>query len=238
MDTSSVKKMIFKVVVLGDSGVGKTCLLNQYVKASFNEKHQATIGADFMTKDVEMRGEDGAVTMVTIQIWDTAGQERYSSTIGKYYYRGADACIIMFDVSRKAAFQNVIKWKNEFTIGANNYSNNNLIPIEDSMVYAIVANKIDLVADHDAETKEAKLFCESEEKEGRIIRFFEVSAKDRRGVDQSFSWIVHEVLKNNLEPRAGDQSVNSLDSRFEEQYHSSLVPGKFEYKEQDKSCHC
>lgn len=82
------KKVLLKVIILGDSGVGKTSLMNQYVNKKFSNQYKATIGADFLTKEVIV--DDRVVTM---QIWDTAGQERFQS-LGVAFYRGADCCVL------------------------------------------------------------------------------------------------------------------------------------------------
>lgn len=82
------KKVLLKVIILGESGVGKTSLMNQYVNKKFSNQYKATIGADFLTKEVIV--DDRVVTM---QIWDTAGQERFQS-LGVAFYRGADCCVL------------------------------------------------------------------------------------------------------------------------------------------------
>ena len=83
------QKVLLKVIVLGDSGVGKTSLMNQYVNRKFTNQYKATIGADFLTKEVMIEDK-----LVTMQIWDTAGQERFQS-LGVAFYRGADACVLV-----------------------------------------------------------------------------------------------------------------------------------------------
>ncbi|KAJ8910435.1 hypothetical protein NQ315_012577 [Exocentrus adspersus] len=90
---ASRKKVLLKVIILGDSSVGKTSLMNQYVNRKFSNQYKATIGADFLTKEVTV--DDRTVTM---QIWDTAGQERFQS-LGVAFYRGADCCVLV--TSRK-----------------------------------------------------------------------------------------------------------------------------------------
>ena len=91
------KKVLLKVVILGDSGVGKTSLMNQYVNKRFSAQYKATIGADFLTKEVMIDDK-----LVTLQIWDTAGQERFQS-LGVAFYRGADACILVYDITSPKA---------------------------------------------------------------------------------------------------------------------------------------
>ena len=88
------KKNFLKIVVLGDSDVGKTSLLMRYTKGTAPTKMKPTIGADFQKKEVVVNN-----TIVTVQIWDTAGQEKYHS-IGYAFYRGADCCAITFDITR------------------------------------------------------------------------------------------------------------------------------------------
>ncbi|KAF0721376.1 hypothetical protein AaE_010076, partial [Aphanomyces astaci] len=90
------KKVLLKVIILGDSGVGKTSLMNQYVNQKFTNQYKATIGADFLTKEI-MSDEK----LVTMQIWDTAGQERFQS-LGVAFYRGADACVLVYDITNPA----------------------------------------------------------------------------------------------------------------------------------------
>merc|ERR1711883_12435 len=105
------KKVLLKVIILGDSGVGKTSLMNQYVNRKFSNQYKATIGADFLTKDITL--DDNR--QVTLQIWDTAGQERFQS-LGVAFYRGADACILVFDLTAKKSFENLDTWREEFLV--------------------------------------------------------------------------------------------------------------------------
>merc|ERR1712196_728718 len=114
--TSTRKKVLLKVIILGDSSVGKTSLMNMYVNRKFNNQYKATIGADFLTKEV-MVAHNGDQRLVTMQIWDTAGQERFQS-LGVAFYRGADACILVFDVTTKKSFDALDTWRDEFLVQA------------------------------------------------------------------------------------------------------------------------
>merc|ERR1711918_87053 len=109
---SSRKKVLLKVIILGDSGVGKTSLMNQYVNKKFSNQYKATIGADFLTKEVMVDDR-----LVTMQIWDTAGQERFQS-LGVAFCRGADSCVLVFDVHGLKTFDNLDSWRDEFLIQA------------------------------------------------------------------------------------------------------------------------
>ena len=101
----SGQKIFIKIVVIGDSGVGKTSLLQQYLNGSMNSQTKPTIGADFSKKTIEIDGQD-----VTLQIWDTAGQERFQS-LGYAFYRGADCCALVYDITNANSFENLNKWK-------------------------------------------------------------------------------------------------------------------------------
>ncbi|KAG8474928.1 hypothetical protein CXB51_031646 [Gossypium anomalum] len=99
MDVSMKRRTLLKVIVLGDSG---------YVYNKFNQQYKATIGADFVTKELQIDDK-----LVTLQIWDTAGQERFQS-LGSAFYRGADCCVIVFDVNILRSFETLNNWREEF----------------------------------------------------------------------------------------------------------------------------
>ncbi|XP_053993678.1 uncharacterized protein LOC128884359 isoform X3 [Hylaeus volcanicus] len=99
---------LLKLLILGDSGVGKTSLMNRWVQNKFSNQYRATIGADFSFRTIRVDNQK-----VTVQIWDTAGQERFKS-LGVTFYRGADCCIFVYDVSSQESFENITFWRNEF----------------------------------------------------------------------------------------------------------------------------
>nr|ACF81381.1 unknown [Zea mays] len=101
--STSRRRTLLKVIVLGDSGVGKTSLMNQYVHKKFSQQYKATIGADFVTKEVLIEDR-----LVTLQIWDTAGQERFQS-LGVAFYRGADCCVLVYDVNSNRLAHQILK---------------------------------------------------------------------------------------------------------------------------------
>ncbi|EXB37795.1 Ras-related protein Rab7 [Morus notabilis] len=102
------RRTLLKVIVLGDSGVGKTSLMNRYVHKRFSQQYKATIGADFVTKELQIDDR-----LVTLQIWDTAGQERFQS-LGVAFYRGADCCVLVYDVNVMRSFDTLDTWHEEF----------------------------------------------------------------------------------------------------------------------------
>lgn len=105
---SGKKKQFLKIVVLGDSGVGKTTLLQQYVTQKATGHSKPTIGADFQKKEIMVDNQQ-----VNLQLWDTAGQEKFQS-LGYAFYRGADSCALVFDLTNRKSFDNLTKWKQGF----------------------------------------------------------------------------------------------------------------------------
>lgn len=170
------KKVLLKVIILGDSGVGKTSLMNQYVNHKFSNQYKATIGADFLTKEILV--DDRAVTM---QIWDTAGQERFQS-LGVAFYRGADCCVLVFDVTAPNTFKSLDSWRDEFLIQAS--------PREpENFPFVLLGNKVDLEP-RAISSKRAQQWCQ--QKNG--IPYFETSAKEALNVEQAFQSIARNAL--------------------------------------------
>ncbi|CAN6555120.1 unnamed protein product [Malus baccata var. baccata] len=127
----SRRRTLLKVIILGDSGVGKTSLMNQYVNKKFSNQYKATIGADFLTKEVQFEDR-----LFTLQIWDTAGQERFQS-LGVAFYRGADCCVLVYDVNSMKSFDNLNNWREEFLIQASPSDPENF-------PFVVIGNKIDV----------------------------------------------------------------------------------------------
>lgn len=176
---SGRKKVLLKVIILGDSNVGKTCLMNQYVKRTFDDRYKATIGADFMTKEVEVDG-----TLVTLQIWDTAGQERFQS-LGSAFYRGADACVLVFDLTSVDSFTHLTQWHDEFIIQAG-----------PNKEFVLIGNKSDLQDKRVVSAKAAGAWATKySQDDGNPIPYLEVSAKDNSNVEQGFLFVARNALK-------------------------------------------
>ncbi|KAK4452294.1 putative ras [Podospora aff. communis PSN243] len=186
---ASRKKVLLKVIILGDSGVGKTSLMNQYVNKRFSASYKATIGADFLTREVQV--DDRQVTM---QLWDTAGQERFQS-LGVAFYRGADCCVLVFDVNNSKSFDALDSWRDEFLIQASPRD-------PDNFPFVVLGNKIDVEESKRViSTKRAMTFCQS--KGG--IPYFETSAKEAINVEQAFEVIARNaLLQEESEEFSGD----------------------------------
>ena len=166
----------FKILLLGDSSVGKTCFLKRYTDNTFQDAYLSTIGFDFKFKNITL---DNGKT-VKVQLWDTAGQERFR-TIAKSYYKGAHGIVLIYDVTNRKSYDNIRKW---------------LIQIKNEAASKIsivlVANKIDC----EDELREVK------KEEGEVLaknnnlKIFEASAKDNINVEESFKYIIEEINEN------------------------------------------
>jgi len=191
------KKVLLKVIILGDSGVGKTSLMNQYVHKRFSNQYKATIGADFLTKEVMIDDK-----LVTLQIWDTAGQERFQS-LGVAFYRGADSCVLVYDVTDAKSFDNLESWMDEFLVHAAPRN-------ADTFPFVVLGNKADMASKRQVSVAKAKAWCNSK----GDIPHFETSAKEALNVEQAF----HTIAKNALQQESQQKPIfipTSLDLKVD-----------------------
>lgn len=171
-DRVSAFDHIFKVVVIGDSGVGKSSLVARYTDDFFEEGMAPTIGVDFKVKTVDV-GEK----RVKLTMWDTAGQERFRTLTGSYY-RGAQIAIIVFDVTNRASFDSVSTWLEEID---SNFTHSSLIKV-------LVGNKIDK---HPREVQVQQAIAMAK---GQEMLYIETSAKTKTGVLDAFNSAVKQTL--------------------------------------------
>ena len=171
MTENEVIEYSFKILLLGDTSVGKTCFLKRYTDNTFQDAYLSTIGFDYKFKTVTL--ENGKKARV--QLWDTAGQERFR-TIAKSYYKGAHGIILMYDVSNKKSFDNIRKWISQI----NEQAKKNICVI-------LIANKID--TDERTVTKEEGEALAQKFK----LKFFEASAKEKINVDEAFDQIIKDI---------------------------------------------
>ena len=173
--------------MIGDSAVGKSSILLRFTDDVFSEKHAATIGVDFRTRDMTFRGK-----VIRTTVWDTAGQEKFRSLTSSYY-RGTHGIVLVYDVTNRESFNHVTDWLNE--IGT--YCG------EDDCVMLLVGNKIDLEA-RAVSTQEGQAFA----REKNMV-FIETSAKTTAGIRHTFEELVQKVLDNprlEAETRPKDKS--------------------------------
>jgi len=174
----SKKKVLLKVIILGDSGVGKTSLMNQYVNKKFSNQYKATIGADFLTKDVII--DDKAVTM---QIWDTAGQERFQS-LGVAFYRGADCCVLVHDITNPKTFDALESWREEFLAQAAPRN-------QEQFPFVVLGNKCDLPQPRGDLTGKYQKWCQDRNE----MPYFLTSASQATNVEAAFEEIARRALQ-------------------------------------------
>jgi len=168
------KNSLLKVVILGDGGVGKSCLMNRFVNNHFQEVSFHTIGVEFLNKELTINND-----LFTLQIWDTAGQERFKS-LRTPFYRGSDVCMLTFAVDDLSSFQNLAMWKKEFLFYAD-------IKEGAFFPFIVVANKIDIGDENRRVTEaQARQWCEENGK----LPYIEASAKDAVNVDKAFTMAV------------------------------------------------
>ncbi|TCD68922.1 GTP-binding protein of the rab [Steccherinum ochraceum] len=170
---------LFKLLLIGDSGVGKSCLLLRFADDTYTESYISTIGVDFKIRTIELEGKT-----VKLQIWDTAGQERFR-TITSSYYRGAHGIIVVYDVTDNDTFTNVKQWLQEIDRYASEGVNK-----------LLVGNKSDLTS--------KKVVEYSEFADQLSIPFLETSAKNATNVEQAFL-----TMAKQIKDRMGASSTTS-----------------------------
>ncbi|CAD5190482.1 ras-related protein Rab11B [Musa acuminata AAA Group] len=172
---------LFKVVLIGDSGVGKSNLLSRFTRNEFSLESKSTIGVEFATRTIRVDEK-----VVKAQIWDTAGQERYRA-ITSAYYRGAVGALVVYDITRHVTFESVERWLKELREHT-----------DSSTIIMLVGNKADLRHLRAVSTEDAKDFAERENS-----FFMETSALESMNVENAFSEVLtqihHVVCKKALE---------------------------------------
>lgn len=174
----------------------------RYVHKKFSQQYKATIGADFVTKELQI--DDRAVTL---QIWDTAGQERFQS-LGVAFYRGADCCVLVYDVNVTRSFDNLDNWHEEFLKQANP-------PNLKNFPFLLLGNKIDIDGGNSrvVSEKKAKEWCASKGN----IPYFETSAKEDYNIDPAFLSVAGTALTNENEQDIYFQGTQEIVSETQQQ---------------------
>lgn len=179
----------FKLVLLGDSAVGKSSLVLRFVRGQFFEYQESTIGAAFLTQTVALND-----TTVKFEIWDTAGQERYHS-LAPMYYRGAAAAIVVYDITKEESFTRAKDWVKELQRGGS-----------PNIVIALAGNKTDLSIKRKVQSEDAQQYTEE-----AGIMFMETSAKTASNVNELFVAIARALPKDSqpAEGAGGGVTLNA-----------------------------
>eukprot|EP01121_Diplochlamys_sp_Union-15-3_P015974 TRINITY_DN535_c0_g2_i4.p1 TRINITY_DN535_c0_g2~~TRINITY_DN535_c0_g2_i4.p1 ORF type:complete len:237 (-),score=57.30 TRINITY_DN535_c0_g2_i4:55-720(-) len=175
------KELLYKVLVVGDIGTGKTSIIKRYVHGIFSMHYKSTIGVDFALKVINW----DAHTTVRLQLWDIAGQERFGN-MTRVYYKEAVGAMVVFDVTRVSTFEAVQKWKNDIDMKVTIPGTDKQIPV------VLLANKIDLAKDGFTKNKDQMdKFCQDHGFSG----WFETSAKDNLHIDDAAKFLVDNILE-------------------------------------------
>ncbi|GJT96870.1 Ras-related protein RGP1-like protein [Tanacetum coccineum] len=194
-DFSQKIDYVFKIVLIGDSAVGKSQLLARFSRNEFSLDSKATIGVEFQTKTMVIDHKN-----VKAQIWDTAGQERYRA-VTSAYYRGAVGAMLVYDITKRQSFDHIARWLEELRGHADN-----------NIVIMLIGNKSDLDSQRDVSTEDAKEFAE---REG--LFFMETSALEATNVEPAFLTILTEIYRT--------VSKKSLVANEEAEGSSALLKG-------------
>ncbi|CAF1699713.1 hypothetical protein Bca4012_001780 [Brassica carinata] len=173
-DEEGGEEYLFKIVIIGDSAVGKSNLLSRYARNEFNAHSKATIGVEFQTQSMEIEGKD-----VKAQIWDTAGQERFRA-VTSAYYRGAVGALVVYDISRRSTFESVARWLDELKTHS-----------DTTVARMLVGNKCDLDNMRAVSVEEGKALAETQG-----LFFMETSALDSTNVKTAFEMVIRDIYAN------------------------------------------
>ncbi|XP_064622503.1 ras-related protein Rab-32B-like [Lineus longissimus] len=196
---------LYKVLVIGEFGVGKTSIIKRYTEGYFTPNYKLTIGVDFALKTIEW----DAVTRVNLQLWDIAGHERFGH-MTRVYYKYAIAAIIVFDVSRPATFDSVTKWLSDVNSKV-------MLADGDPVPVLLLANKAD-VESVDIDTKALSEFC----KEHKFIGWFPTSAKDNVNIDEAMDFLVKRITELPVEGQKPIESIKLSNAAEEFEEESSF----------------
>lgn len=182
---------LFKLVIIGDSGVGKSNLLSRFTRNEFNLESKSTIGVEFATKTLDFDSK-----VIKAQIWDTAGQERYRA-ITSAYYRGAVGALLVYDVTRRISFENVERWLKELR----DHTDQNIVVM-------LVGNKSDLRHLVAVSTEDAKNLAERES-----LYFMETSALEATNVENAFKEVLTQIYRVVSKKAVETGATSSLPSK-------------------------
>ena len=201
MSEGETRDHAYKILLLGDSSVGKTCFLKRYTDDTFQDAYLSTIGFDFKFKNVTLKsGKE-----VRVQLWDTAGQERFR-TIAKSYYKGAHGIILLYDVTHQKSFDSMKKWLTQIKEEA---------PSKTCII--LIANKIDCVEERVVSKEDGEALAKNYN-----LKIFESSAKENINVSEAFQEVIETIVKNHT----NTSSTNGTKLNTQNQNQSNKNNGK------------
>ncbi|KAM3128247.1 hypothetical protein pb186bvf_019666 [Paramecium bursaria] len=165
---------LFKVILLGDTSVGKSQILQRFTRNMFIDHSSATVGVEFSAKPMEILNKK-----IKLQVWDTAGQEKFKG-IARAYYKGAVGALMIYDITDSTSFQSIKRWQDEVQQHA-----------KENIVLMLVGNKCDLEQNRKVTKKESIEFAQANK-----MGFLETSAKTGQNIDFAFQQLAEELLRN------------------------------------------
>jgi len=188
-----INEFLFKILVVGDIGTGKTSIIKRYVHNIFSMHYKSTIGVEFALKVINWDPK----TEIRLQLWDIAGQERFGN-MTRVYYKEAVGAFVVFDVTRIATFEAAAKWKSDIDSKVTVGIEERPIPV------VLLANKIDLAKEGFIKTpSQMDQYC----KEHNFAGWFETSAKDNIGIDKAAKALISKILENKVTEKPLDQGI-------------------------------
>ena len=183
---TSEPSITFKILTIGESGVGKTCILRRFVENKFLKNHLATIGIDFKTKTLNINNQE-----IKLKIWDTAGQERFRN-ITTQYYKGADGIVLVYDVTDEASYEKIKDWMDQILSNTQ----------QEEIGLVLLGNKCDMEPRNVTEDQGKKMAEELK------ISQFETSALTGQGIKEAFEQLTRDIMKKK---GVGDGSGENID---------------------------
>ena len=183
---TSEPSITFKILTIGESGVGKTCILRRFVENKFLKNHLATIGIDFKTKTLNINNQE-----IKLKIWDTAGQERFRN-ITTQYYKGADGIVLVYDVTDEASYEKIKDWMDQILSNTQ----------QEEIGLVLLGNKCDMEPRNVTEEQGKKMA------EDLKISYFETSALTGQGIKEAFEQLTRDIMKKK---GVGDGSGENID---------------------------
>lgn len=180
---------LYKILVVGDIGTGKTSIIKRYVHDIFSNSYKSTIGVDFALKVINWDQH----TIIRLQLWDIAGQERFGN-MTRVYYKEAVGAMVVYDITRPPTFEAVQKWKADIDSKV-------FLPDERPIPCVLLANKCDLPNQINKSAEEMNAYC----RDNGFAGWFEVSAKENKNIEQAARFLVEKILENHLEMNKNQQ---------------------------------
>ena len=182
---SSDSSKTFKILTIGESGVGKTCILRRFVENKFLKNHLATIGIDFKTKTLNINNQE-----IKLKIWDTAGQERFRN-ITTQYYKGADGIVLIYDVTDDASYEKIRDWMEQILSNTK----------REDIGLVLLGNKCDMEPRAVTEEQGNKMAEELK------VSYFETSALTGQGINEAFNELTRDIMKRKGVDNGGNENL-------------------------------